>query len=99
TDSWSGPSANENVSKPCRVTGAECTDGIQAHRRSVLIPQMVASHHRPLDRHAELIFGHRRYHLTDVPLQLNSPPDVVFRTGRTSHPNSNAATKVTADLV
>jgi len=26
----------------------------------------------------ELIFGHLRYHLTDVPPQPNSPPDYVF---------------------
>ena len=30
----------------------------------------------------ELILGHLRYHLTDVPPQPNSPPDYVFRTGR-----------------
>ena len=33
---------------------------------------------------AELTLGHLRYHLTDVPPQSNSPPDIVFRTGRTS---------------
>ena len=29
----------------------------------------------------ELIFGHLRYHLTDVPPQPNSPPDYVFDLG------------------
>ena len=28
----------------------------------------------------ELTVGHLRYHLTDVPAQLNSPPDNVLRT-------------------
>ena len=32
----------------------------------------------------ELISGHLRYHLTDVPLQLNSPPDCVFCTNQSS---------------
>ena len=31
---------------------------------------------------AELILGHLRYHLTDVPPQSNSPPDIFSRTGR-----------------
>ncbi len=30
----------------------------------------------------ELIFGHLRYHLTDVPPQPNSPPDYVFEIDR-----------------
>ena len=29
----------------------------------------------------ELTLGHLRYHLTDVPPQPNSPPDLVSRTG------------------
>ena len=29
----------------------------------------------------ELILGHLRYRLTDVPPQPNSPPDYVFNTG------------------
>ena len=33
---------------------------------------------------AELTLGHLRYRLTDVPPQSNSPPDIVFRAGRTS---------------
>nr|CDS30782.2 expressed protein [Hymenolepis microstoma] len=33
---------------------------------------------------AELTLGHLRYDLTDVPPQSNSPPDNVFRSGRTS---------------
>ena len=32
----------------------------------------------------ELILGHLRYLLTDVPPQPNSPPDYVFNTGRAS---------------
>ena len=30
----------------------------------------------------ELILGHLRYHLTDVPPQPNSPPDYVLRTNQ-----------------
>ena len=33
----------------------------------------------------ELILGHLRYLLTDVPPQSNSPPDTVFRAGRAHH--------------
>ena len=33
----------------------------------------------------ELILGHLRYLLTDVPPQPNSPPDNVFRLDRTGH--------------
>ena len=47
---------------------------------------------------AELTLGHLRYHLTDVPPQSNSPPDIVFRPGRTSHSDSNTATETTAHL-
>ncbi|KAF8563976.1 hypothetical protein P879_11572 [Paragonimus westermani] len=47
---------------------------------------------------AELTLEHLRYHLTDVPSQSNSPPDIVFRTGRTSHSNSNTAAEATAHL-
>ena len=32
----------------------------------------------------KLTLGHLRYHLTDVPLQPNSPPDFVFRTNQSS---------------
>jgi hypothetical protein len=32
--------------------------------------------------HIELILGHLRYHLTDVPPQPNSPPDYVLRTNQ-----------------
>ena len=32
----------------------------------------------------ELTSGHLRYHLTDVPLQPNSPTDCVFRTNQSS---------------
>ncbi|RTG80040.1 uncharacterized protein DC041_0007942, partial [Schistosoma bovis] len=46
----------------------------------------------------ELTIGHPRYHLTDVPPQSNSPPDMVFRTGRTSHQDSNTAICTTTHL-
>ena len=32
----------------------------------------------------ELTLGHLRYHLTEVPLQPDSPPDCVFRTNQSS---------------
>ncbi|VDM04501.1 unnamed protein product [Schistocephalus solidus] len=41
---------------------------------------------------AELTLGHLRYDLTDVPPKSNSPPDTVFRSGRTS-PNQPDSTK------
>jgi hypothetical protein len=38
----------------------------------------------------ELTLGHLRYHLTDVPPQPNSPPDLVSRTGcRIERPDVN----------
>ncbi|KAL5102609.1 hypothetical protein TcWFU_008163 [Taenia crassiceps] len=45
---------------------------------------------------AELTLGHLRYDLTDVPPQSNSPPDNVFRSGRTSHtPTVDSTTTTT----
>ena len=60
----------------------------------------------------ELTLGHLRYHLTDVPPQPNSPPDLVSRTGCrdvirevspkapiTWNPQSNGISKATLRVV
>src|SRR5215471_16007438 len=39
---------------------------------------------------AELALGHLRYHLTDVPPQSNSPPDIVIEAGRPENATAEA---------
>ena len=47
----------------------------------------------------ELILGHLRYHLTDVPPQPNSPPDYVFCTNHPGQaPSLNLKLAVKPDL-
>ena len=47
----------------------------------------------------ELILGHLRYCLTDVPPQPNSPPDYVFCTTQPSKLSLKAKTRIKRDVV